>query len=317
MHVLLSCKLQEANIELVLTLSILVLWVVYDMGDRGSNKSSHKMSRSEMESFSLDASRFSRDFLTRFMGSNSSSGGSREAHKFGHYNDDNDDDDELNLGLSLGGRFGVDKSSKNNKLIRSSSIAACLPVVRDDNDAVSASASAVQPVAFSSLVRTSSLPVETEEDWRKRKELQTLRRMEAKRRRSEKQRKAERESLVSSTTVGEEEKKDTTESNLRREQQCLAAAKRFSSSVTVPPASRRQSIVGGGIDAAMTKGKGSILGTNLLGQLLFSQGSVESQGGSFSSELESTKSLQGITTALHSSSPIPPKNKTFIEIFVL
>lgn len=317
MHVLLSYKLQEANIELVLTLSILVLWVVYDMGDSGNNKSSHKMSRSEMESFSLDASRFSRDFLTRFMGSNSSSGGSREAQKFGHYNDDNDDDGELNLGLSLGGRFGVDKSSKNNKLIRSSSIAACLPVVRDDNDAVSASASAVQPVAFSSLVRSSSLPVETEEEWRKRKELQSLRRMEAKRRRSEKQRKAERESLVSSTTVGEEEKKDTTESNLRREQQCLAAAKRFSSSVTALPAAGRQSIVGGGIDAAaMTKGKGSILGTNLLGQLLFSQGSVESRG-SFSSELESTKSLQGITTALHSSSPIPPKNKTFIEIFVL
>lgn len=317
MHVLLSYNLQEANIELVLTLSILVLWVVYDMGDSGNNKSSHKMSRSEMESFSLDASRFSRDFLTRFMGSNSSSGGSREAQKFGHYNDDNDDDGELNLGLSLGGRFGVDKSSKNNKLIRSSSIAACLPVVRDDNDAVSASASAVQPVAFSSLVRSSSLPVETEEEWRKRKELQSLRRMEAKRRRSEKQRKAERESLVSSTTVGEEEKKDTTESNLRREQQCLADAKRFSSSVTALPAAGRQSIVGGGIDAAaMTKGKGSILGTNLLGQLLFSQGSVESRG-SFSSELESTKSLQGITTALHSSSPIPPKNKTFIEIFVL
>ncbi|XP_022739303.1 ninja-family protein AFP3-like isoform X2 [Durio zibethinus] len=38
-----------------------------------------------------------------------------------------------------------------------------------------------------SLVRTCSLPTETEEEWRKRKELQSLRRMEAKRKRSEKQ----------------------------------------------------------------------------------------------------------------------------------
>lgn len=301
MHVLLSYKLREDKIELVLTFSILGVWVVYDMGDSGNNKSSHKMSRTEMESFSLDAGRFSRDFLTRFMGTSSSSGGSREAKKFGHYDDDNDDDDELNLGLSLGGSFGVDKSSKN-KLIRSSSIAACLPVVRDDNDAVSASASAAQPVAFSSLVRTSSLPVETEEEWRKRKELQTLRRMEAKRRRSEKQRKAEREGLVSSAPAGEEEKKDSTEANLRREQQCLAAFKRFNSSVTAPPTptTARHSVCGGGgggLDAAMSKGKGNILGTYLLGQLLSSQGSVESQGGSFSSQLESNKSLQGITTA--------------------
>ncbi|MBA0592868.1 hypothetical protein Gorai_009835 [Gossypium raimondii] len=43
-------------------------------------------------------------------------------------------------------------------------------------------------IPYPTLIRTSSLPTETEEEWRKRKKLQSLRRMEAKRRRSEKQR---------------------------------------------------------------------------------------------------------------------------------
>ncbi|OMO73305.1 hypothetical protein CCACVL1_17335 [Corchorus capsularis] len=42
-------------------------------------------------------------------------------------------------------------------------------------------------MACGSIARTCSLPTETEEEWRKRKELQSLRRMEAKRKRSEKQ----------------------------------------------------------------------------------------------------------------------------------
>ncbi|KAG6763994.1 hypothetical protein POTOM_031445 [Populus tomentosa] len=87
---------------------------------------------------------------------------------------------ELNLGLSLGGRFGVDKSSK--KLTRSSSIAGSIPLLRDYN------ALTTPPASYPLLMRTSSLPTETEEEWRKRKEMQSLRRMEAKRRRSEKQR---------------------------------------------------------------------------------------------------------------------------------
>ncbi|RYR24549.1 hypothetical protein Ahy_B02g058051 [Arachis hypogaea] len=37
------------------------------------------------------------------------------------------------------------------------------------------------------LIRTCSLPTETEEEWRKRKELQTLRRLETRRKRSENQ----------------------------------------------------------------------------------------------------------------------------------
>lgn len=77
---------------------------------------------------------------------------------------------ELDLGLSLNGRFGVDPLAKTRLLTRSSSIPDF--VVNDHR---------------SELSRTCSLPVETEE-WRKRKELQSLRRLEAKRKRSEKQR---------------------------------------------------------------------------------------------------------------------------------
>jgi hypothetical protein len=58
---------------------------------------------------------------------------------------------------------------------------------------------------YSTLVRSSSLPTETEEEWRKRKELQTLRRMEAKRRRSEKQKVPKPEREVAGGGCGSEE----------------------------------------------------------------------------------------------------------------
>ncbi|XP_018466678.1 ninja-family protein AFP3 [Raphanus sativus] len=77
---------------------------------------------------------------------------------------------ELDLGLSLNGRFGVDPLANKRLLARSPSVPEFL--VNDDR---------------SELSRTCSLPVETEE-LRKRKELQSLRRLEAKRKRSEKQR---------------------------------------------------------------------------------------------------------------------------------
>ncbi|KAL2233503.1 UNVERIFIED_CONTAM: Ninja-family protein AFP2 [Sesamum indicum] len=140
----------------------------------GNSDDSKKLTTtSEMENLSLGIStnRFSRDLLQRFMGGGSQHEKAKE----------DDEGIELNLGLSLGGRVGVEKNSMN--LVRSSSVASCLPLVRDDNDAVAPSTA-----AYAGLVRTSSLPVETEEEWRKRKKLQTLRRMEAKRRRSEKQR---------------------------------------------------------------------------------------------------------------------------------
>ncbi|KAK7394406.1 hypothetical protein VNO78_14934 [Psophocarpus tetragonolobus] len=76
---------------------------------------------------------------------------------------------ELSLGLSMNGRFGVDPTAK--KIKRTTSIP---ELGREEGTG--------------NLVRTCSLPTETEEEWRKRKELQTLRRMEARRKRSEKQR---------------------------------------------------------------------------------------------------------------------------------
>lgn len=91
--------------------------------------------------------------------------------------------EELNLGLSLGGCFGVDPKEK--RLIRSSTIAG-ISVLHRDADA-SAASSVTPLVVGSALIRTCSLPTETEEEWRKRKDMQSLRRMEVKRKRTEKQ----------------------------------------------------------------------------------------------------------------------------------
>lgn len=159
------------------------------MGERTNN---------EMENLSLQTKkRFSRDLLQRFMVSSTNLGDPRGS--------DPDDEVELNLGLSLGGRFGVDKS--NSSLVRSSSIAAILPVVRDDDDVLGVRQGGTgtgHGGAYSNLIRTASLPLESEE-WRKRKELQSLKRLAAKRRRSEKQRnltKVEREEYVAAIGKG-------------------------------------------------------------------------------------------------------------------
>nr|GMD75429.1 ninja-family protein AFP3-like [Ipomoea batatas] len=233
----------------------------------GDNRSTKKKS-GEMENLALDSNRFSRDLLQRFMGAGAAGAGGGDGSEAA----EDDGELELNLGLSLGGRFGVDKSS--NKLLRSSSIAACLPIVRDD-DAVAPPAAA----AYSALVRTSSLPVETEEEWRKRKELQTIRRLEAKRRRSEKQRISRGDSAGTGAGAGEEPKRESGVSfrtRLDKEQLLLATKSSFRS----------------GIDIGMFKGKRSCFSSNKLQPS--SQGSIESQGANSSSisELES-KSLQG------------------------
>ncbi|GMI87448.1 LITTLE NINJA, ABI five binding protein 2 [Hibiscus trionum] len=122
---------------------------------------------------------YPRNLLQRFISSESQASTRSE--------DEQEEQVELNLGLSLGGRFGVDKHA--NKLKRSSSIAGSIPVFREIGDAGSTPPSVPRPT----LMRASSLPTETEEEWRKRKELQTLRRMEAKRRRCEKQRSSREE----------------------------------------------------------------------------------------------------------------------------
>ncbi|KAK4357997.1 hypothetical protein RND71_023607 [Anisodus tanguticus] len=281
-------------------LIIYIWWCLwFAMGD--SNTDEKRKSRMEMENnLSTVTNRFSRDLLHRFMGGSSSSSSSSSA-KVEKKEEEDEGEVELNLGLSLGGRFGVDKSSSNsNKLIRSSSVASCLPIVRDD-DAI-----APPPVSnYPTLVRTSSLPVETEEEWRKRKELQTLRRMEAKRRRSEKHRnlRGDTESGGGSVVVGggggggsmEDEKREI-EMNLRGrlgKEQYLATAKRFGLSVsqTLAAVARQGGLAGGGIDLTVGKGKGSYSGSKMQGHgQLGSQGSVESQGGGSSSSMSELES---------------------------
>ncbi|OIT05615.1 PREDICTED: ninja-family protein AFP1-like [Nicotiana attenuata] len=255
------------HVKIVKLDSVVILWwglYDFDMGDAAERR---------MENLSSDTSRFSRDLLQRFMGTTSS-----EKSELEDINED-----ELNLGLSLGGRFGVDKTS----LVRSSSIAAILPTVKDDDALNSSSSSPQVSYNHSSLVRTSSLPVETEAEWRKRKELQSLRRMQAKRRRSEK---VQRNLKGDNKEVGDE--KRGIEMKLRgrklEREQYLATAKKFSCGLPTLAAF-----------GAMAKGKGSYLSNKMQGLgKPASHESMESQGGSSSSisELES-KPAQGSAEA--------------------
>lgn len=226
-----------------------------------------------MENLSLEPNRNPRDLLRRFLATNQS-----RLICMTKEEEEEEEEIELNLGLSLGGRFGVDKTDKKKLLMRSASIAGILPVVRDDGDAV-----APPPESYpAALIRTSSLPAETEEEWRKRKELQSLRRMEAKRRRSEKQRNSRGERDGGSG--GE------IEGNLRgmsEREQYMAAAGRVGL-VVVPPfglptwAARH----GGGGGAAAAGGLGFVQPS----------GSIESQGGSSSGMSESdSRPAQGTT----------------------
>ncbi|KAF3431592.1 hypothetical protein FNV43_RR26323 [Rhamnella rubrinervis] len=246
-----------------------------------------------MENLSLQMEKYPRDLLQRFMC------GSSENKAPGEEEDS--EEVELNLGLSLGGRFGIDKDAKK-KLTRSSSIAGTMPLVTNDE------ATTLPPVSYPSLIRTSSLPTETEEEWRKRKDLQTLRRMEAKRRRSEKQR-----STISSAK-SEKEGCFSEEDKLQQHQQHggAASAKTLSSTVAPPfglptwAAAARQAVHGGGLNV-MSKGKagfpGDSGGLQGFGQPS-SQGSMESQGGSSSgmSDLES-KPIQGSSSCGEARSP--------------
>jgi hypothetical protein len=96
---------------------------------------------------------------------------------------DDDEDLELSLGLSMNGRFGFDPNAK--KIKRTTSIPEfMIPVSGGGGGSASGSGGS----EGGNLIRTCSLPAESEEEWRKRKELQTQRRMEARRKRNEKQR---------------------------------------------------------------------------------------------------------------------------------
>ncbi|MED6208362.1 hypothetical protein PIB30_044317 [Stylosanthes scabra] len=130
---------------------------------------------------------FPRDLLKRFMSVNH------------HHHGDGDAEQEieLSLGLSMNGRFGVDPTAK--KIKRTTSIpefSLSKPLRDKDNDSnnnnhnnqdIGGYSNNMPMPCTTNLIRTCSLPTETEEEWRKRKELQTLRRLEARRKRSEKQ----------------------------------------------------------------------------------------------------------------------------------
>jgi len=92
-----------------------------------------------------------------------------------------EEDFELSLGLSMNGRFGFDPNTK--KIKRTTSIPeSMIPVT------IGGGSSSGGSGGGGGLMRTCSLPVENEEEWRKRKELQSQRRMEARKKRYEKQR---------------------------------------------------------------------------------------------------------------------------------
>ncbi|KAK2663261.1 hypothetical protein Ddye_001835 [Dipteronia dyeriana] len=140
-----------------------------------------------------------RDLLHRFMNGNHLVGNKNQPQQ----REEKTEEIELSLGLSLNGRFGVDPT-RDQKFSRSSSIPDFMnptTVKEDNNDDSSAF---VFPVACANLIRTCSLPTETEEDWRMRKELQTFRRMQAKRKRSEKQQRNYKIARQRSRAFGEE-----------------------------------------------------------------------------------------------------------------
>ncbi|XP_072974472.1 ninja-family protein AFP3-like [Typha angustifolia] len=117
----------------------------------------------EKELFFARNGSYPRDFLQRFA-SNSFLEVKEEDREA------DSDEIELSLGLSLGGCYRNDPKGK--KLVRSSSIAA-LP---SENELM---------VSTGFISRTSSLPTENEEMRRKRKEMQSLKRLEVKRKRLE------------------------------------------------------------------------------------------------------------------------------------
>lgn len=167
---------------------------------------------------SMQMSNLSKDLMQRLVSAN---------HFAGKFEDPSEDSEEieLSLGLSLNGRFGVDPRAKKLALKRSSSIADFTTSHAGEED----TASPVPTPSPTPLVRTCSLPTETEEEWRKRKELQTLRRMEAKRKRLEKQRnvKAARDRSRASMEESGEEDKRGIDGTLPQEQ-CVKVADEFS-----------------------------------------------------------------------------------------
>ncbi|OIT05821.1 PREDICTED: ninja-family protein AFP3-like [Nicotiana attenuata] len=130
-------------------------------------------------SLSMQMNGFSRDLLHKFMNGNNFKGKLQQIPP--NENREDEDDIELSLGLSLNGRFGVDPE-RAKRLKRSSSINNVVFTNGEDSN----NSRGFPFGSYATLARTCSLPVETEEECRKRKEIQSLRRLEAKRKRWEK-----------------------------------------------------------------------------------------------------------------------------------
>ncbi|OVA00813.1 Ninja [Macleaya cordata] len=221
---------------------------------------------------------YPRDLLQRFIAGN---------HFSTEFTDKTEDTEEieLNLGLSLGGCFGVDPTEKK-RLVRSSSIAGLTNLYRDED---------------TSLIRTCSLPVATDDERRKRKELQSLRRLEAKRKRSEKQRNCRLLGKDRAFLEG------SCEEDRQKQQQQFRVANGFSPSMStafkppnwVSPGGRTS--VGRRID---TNNEVSSVVSEL--PPLPSQASLGSQGSSSSggSEIEGRPAAQGLTNCSEARSPM-------------
>uniref|UniRef100_A0ACD5WZA7 Uncharacterized protein n=1 Tax=Avena sativa TaxID=4498 RepID=A0ACD5WZA7_AVESA len=142
----------------------------------------------------------SRDFLGVFGGGGS--GGKGAPLEEGRSTEGGESDEiELGLGLSLGGRFGTDRSpdAKRPRLARSTSIASACSVSLGDGDGDGDPS----PASSLQLLRTSSLPTDTEEERWRRREMQSRRRLEARRKML-----GRRSSVGSSSLPGKPAKED-------------------------------------------------------------------------------------------------------------
>ncbi|KAF7827972.1 ninja-family protein AFP3 [Senna tora] len=261
----------------------------------GEANEGRRRSSKAMENLSLQMEKYPKDLLQRFMCCSAKQSQYTEARE------EESEEIELNLGLSLGGRFGVDKSVKSTKLMRSSSVVGTMPLVREDvRSSTTPPAPAPYPTtAMTTLMRTSSLPTETEEQWRKRKELQTLRRLEAKRRRSEKQRSSKSAERESSAAAGAEEERRETVNSTASPPPSFGLPS-WPASIGTNTTTTRQVVLGD----MLAKGNKVGFQGNPFGQPS-SQGSTDSQGGGSSSgmsELES-KPFQGTSSFGETRSP--------------
>ncbi|XP_062106491.1 ninja-family protein AFP3-like [Humulus lupulus] len=239
---------------------------------------------SQQQYVSIPMNNFSTDLLQRLVARN---------HFSEKTQDQNEDSDEieLSLGLSLNGRFGVDPRAINKlSLKRSSSISDFTPQPAGVDATYR---HMTQPAGCPApLMRTCSLPMETEEEWRRRKELQMLRRMEAKRKRSVKQRnyKAARDRGRATTDEnGSEEDRKGVNGIRQNQEQSLKIADELSS-MAIPAwvAGGRGS---GGLEMSGDKGDGVVVNGDLDKPKLplqpSFQGSVTSHGSGSSGITES------------------------------